>query len=173
MLLKNLRHRARLHWNLLNLMWRFDVVAEPAVTVKYWRSIRIGRHCMLQTAAYLYGSRSGCELLLGDHVVVSNACMLLAEGGIAIGSFTHLGPQVVITTQYGDSSGEMCTENPVRKLAPVRIGAGCWIGSGAVIMPGTVLGDRCIVSPNAVVFGSWGDDASLTGNPARRLRGAG
>lgn len=173
MLLRNLRHRARLHWNLLNLMWRFDVVTEPAVTVMYWRSIRISRHCTLQTAAYLYGSRSGCELLLGDHVVLSNACMLLAEGGIAIGSFTHLGPQVVITTQYSDGSGEMCTENPGRKLAPMRIGAGCWSGSGAVIVPGTVPGDHCIVSPNAVVFGSWGDDASLAGNPARRLRGAG
>jgi acetyltransferase-like isoleucine patch superfamily enzyme len=100
-LLKNLRHRARLHWNLLNLVWRFDVIAEPAVTVKYWRSIRVGRHCTLQTAAYLYGSRSGRELVLGDYVVVSNACMLLAEGGIAIGDFTHLGPQVVVTTQFG------------------------------------------------------------------------
>jgi len=167
-LLKNVRQWARLQWNLWNILWRYDVLVERAVTIKYWRSVTFGKQCTLQTAAYIYGSRGGCRITLGSHVVVSSSCMLLGEGGLSIGDYTHLGPQVVVTTQYGDSRAEMCTPDPVRKYAEVRIGKGCWIGAGAVIMPGTVLGDRCVVAPNSVVFGSWGDAVSLAGNPARR-----
>jgi acetyltransferase-like isoleucine patch superfamily enzyme len=34
-------------------------------------------------------------------------------------------------------------------------------------MPGVVLGDCCKVAPNSVVFGAWGDNVTLAGNPAR------
>ena len=104
-----------------------------------------------------------------EHVVAAG-CMVLGEGGVAIGAHTHLGPHVVVTTQYGDSTGEMITGSPRLKVAPVVIGRGSWIGTGAVIMPGTVLGERCVVAPGSVVFGVWGDGVTLSGNPARRDR---
>jgi acetyltransferase-like isoleucine patch superfamily enzyme len=167
-ILKNIRQWARLQWNLWNLALRHDVLIERAVTIKYWRSIRFGEKCTVQSAAYLYGSRGGHEVAIGDHVVISHGCMVLGEGGVALGDYTHLGPQVVVTTQYGDSGAEMCTPDPVRKYAPVRMGRGCWIGAGSVIMPGTVLGERCVVAPNSVVYGAWGDGVTLAGNPARR-----
>ena len=170
MILKNLRQWVRLQWNLWNLISRYDVLVERAVTIKYWRSIRFGEKCTLQSGTYLYGSRSGNEMAIGQHVVVSHGCMILGEGGVTLGDYTHLGPLVVVTTQYGDSDGEMCTPEPTRKYAAVAIGKGCWIGAGAVIMPGTILGDRCVVAPNSVVYGTWGDSLTLSGNPARRRR---
>jgi acetyltransferase-like isoleucine patch superfamily enzyme len=164
---KNIRHWLRLRWNLLNVISRHDVLVERAVTFKFWRSIRFGAHCTVQSAAYIYGSRAGTPVVFGDHVVVSSGCMVLGEGGISIGDYSHLGPQVVLTTQYGDPEGEMCTPDPVRKYAAIALGKGCWIGACAVVMPGTVLGDRCKVAPNSVVFGTWGDNVTLAGNPAR------
>jgi acetyltransferase-like isoleucine patch superfamily enzyme len=40
------------------------------------------------------------------------------------------------------------TEKDVR---PIRIGNNVWIGDGAYIMPGTVIGDNCVVSAKTVV----------------------
>jgi acetyltransferase-like isoleucine patch superfamily enzyme len=172
MILKNIRHRIRLGAQLLKLMYRHDVLVEWAVTVKYVDSISFGRHCTLQSGVYLYGSRSGRSVTFGDSVAVSSGGMLLGEGGLDVGDYTHFGPRVVVTTQYGDSDSDMLQQDASLKYLPVRIGKGCWIGSGSVIMPGAVLGDRCIVAPNSVVYGNWPAGARLSGSPARAERAA-
>jgi acetyltransferase-like isoleucine patch superfamily enzyme len=167
MIRKNLLHRLRLFWQVAVLVRRFDVLVEKAVTVKYVESIRIGCHCTLQSGVYLYGSRSGNTVTFGNYVAIGGGGMLLGEGGLTIGDFTHLGPRVVITTQYGDSGAERMQPHAALKYAPVKLGRGCWIGAGSVIMPGSNLGDGCIVTPNSVVFGMWRAGTVLSGNPAR------
>jgi acetyltransferase-like isoleucine patch superfamily enzyme len=167
-IVKNIRHHARLFRQLWLLAWRYDVLIEKAVTVKYVNTVSFGKKCTLQSGTYVYGSRRGNQVEIGDFVAVGAGGMLLGEGGLSIGDYTHFGPRVVVTTQYGDSSTDMCQEEAQLKYSPIRIGRGCWIGAGSVIMPGTTLGERCIVAPNSVVYGSWGDDATLVGNPARQ-----
>jgi hypothetical protein len=50
----------------------------------------------------------------------------------------------------------------------VVLGADCWIGVNAVILPGVILGDRCIVGAGAIVTKSHRDGyVVLAGNPAR------
>lgn len=167
MIRKNLLHRLRLFWQVAVLIRRFDVLIEKAVTVKYVESMRIGCHCTLQSGVYLYGSRSGKEVTIGNYVAIGGGSMLLGEGGLTIGDFTHLGPRVVITTQYGNSDAERMQPHAALKYAHVTLGRGCWIGAGSVIMPGSTLGDGCIVTPNSVVFGMWRAGTVLSGNPAR------
>ncbi len=167
MIFKNLRHRWRLCRQLFLLALRHDVLIERAVTVKYVDSVAIGRHCTLQSGVYLYGSRGGNLVVIGDFVAIGAGGMLLGEGGLTIGDFTHFGPRVVVTTQDGDPASDKLVPETVLKYAPVAIGRGCWLGAGSVIMPGAVLGDCCTVAPNSVVFGTWGDNVTLAGNPAR------
>ena len=149
---------------------RYDVIVEPGAAIKFWKSLRFGSHCTVQANAYIYGSRKGKPVTFGDHVVISHGCMLLAEAWLTIGDFTHLGPSVTVTTQYGDSRSDPCVPNPTVSYAPVAIGRGCWIGIGATLMPGATLGDKCIVAPHSVVFGRWPEGSHLSGNPARRAR---
>jgi acetyltransferase-like isoleucine patch superfamily enzyme len=166
-LYKNLRHRLKLALTNARVAARHDVLIEKAVTIKYPDALRFGRHVTLQSGSYLYGSRAGRELFLGDFVVLGSCSMVLGEGGVSVGASTHLGPHVVVTSQYGDSQSDMTAPTATLRTAPVTIGEGCWIGSGAVIMPGATLGRRCIVSPGSVVYGRWGDDVTLSGQPAR------
>lgn len=170
MLLKNLRHRVKLTANAWRIMARYDVLLEPATTIKYPDTIRFGRKCTVQSGSYIYGSPRGEPVVFGEVCVVASNCMVLGTGGLTVGDYTHLGPNVVITTQFGDSRSDPCTETPKVQYAAVGIGSGCWLGSGCVIMPGTVLGDRCIVAPNSVVFGRWPAGTKLSGNPARRIK---
>ena len=171
MILKNVRHHLRLAWHNLVIAARHDVLLERGVTFKHIESIAFGVHTTVQSGAYIYGSRKGAPVRFGDHVVVAAGAMVLGEGGVTVGDYTHLGPRVVVTSQYGDSTTEMMTATPTVRTEPVRIGRGCWIGSGAIIMPGADLGDRCVVAPGSVVYGRFPDGSKLSGNPARRARG--
>ena len=55
-------------------------------------------------------------------------------------------------------------------VAPVRIGARCFIGGGSIVMPGVTIGDECIVAAGAVVFADVTPRSIVAGNPARVLR---
>ncbi len=170
MIVKNVKHRLRLAWQTLVVTARYDVLVESGVTLKYVDSISFGAHTTVQAGAYVYGSRRGHRVRFGEGSVVAAGAMVLGEGGVTVGAHSHLGPHVVVTSQYGDSSEEMVTASPTIKTAPVEIGRGVWIGSGAVVMPGAVLGDRCVVAPGSVVYGRWPEGSKLAGNPARRVR---
>lgn len=50
------------------------------------------------------------------------------------------------------------------------IGENCFIGYGAVILPGTHLGKQCIVGANAVVNGNFDDFSVIAGVPARIIK---
>ena len=50
------------------------------------------------------------------------------------------------------------------------IGENCFIGYGAVIMPGTKLGKQCIVGANAVVCGDFPDYCVIAGVPAKIVK---
>ncbi len=54
--------------------------------------------------------------------------------------------------------------------APVRIGAGSWIGARAMILPGVTIGMRVMVAAGSVVTRDVPDDSLVAGNPARVLR---
>lgn len=53
---------------------------------------------------------------------------------------------------------------------PVEIGPGCWLGTGAVILPGARLGRNVVVAAGAVVRGEVPDHAVVAGAPARIVR---
>lgn len=167
MLLKNIKHQWKLWLNNLKMASRYDVLIEKSVTMKYIDTISFGKKCTLQSGVYVYGSRNNKKVIFGNDVAIGMGGVILGEGGVEIGDATHFGPNVVLTTQYGNRSKSNIDET-VLKYAAVKLGKGAWIGAGSIIMPGTVLGDYCSVAPNSVVYGKWGDNINLIGNPAKK-----
>ncbi len=55
-------------------------------------------------------------------------------------------------------------------LGPVVLMEGCWIGIGAVILPGVTVGRNAIVAANAVVTRDVPDRVIVGGVPARLIR---
>jgi len=53
---------------------------------------------------------------------------------------------------------------------PVRIGAGSWLGTGVVVLPGSTIGKHVVVGAGAVVAGDLPDNSVAVGNPARVVR---
>lgn len=97
---------------------------------------------------------------------VMGGCYITGRGGLTIGDYTQIAPNVVIVTanhDIYDSRQHIC--------APVKIGKYCWIGAGAKIMPGVELGDWTIVGAGAVVTRSFPDGYCVIGGvPARKIK---
>lgn len=90
-----------------------------------------------------------------------------ALNGIYVGDYTNIGPNVTIVSANHDfiNNDQFSTNDPI------SIGRYSWLGSGASILPGVVLGDFTIVGAGAVVTKSFPDGyCVLGGNPAKILR---
>ena len=53
---------------------------------------------------------------------------------------------------------------------PVKIGKHVWIGTGAIIMPGIIVGDYAVVGAGSVVTSHIPSKAIVVGNPARIIK---
>lgn len=94
-------------------------------------------------------------------------CYIQATNGLEIGDYCLFGPNVGLISANHDPA------DPRRHLAapPIRLGDHCWVGFGAVILPGVELGPRTTVGAGAVVTKSFPEGyCVLAGNPARVIR---
>jgi acetyltransferase-like isoleucine patch superfamily enzyme len=55
------------------------------------------------------------------------------------------------------------------RMAPVRICAGAWLGTNAIVMPGVTIGRNATVGAGAVVTHDVDAGAVVAGVPARRI----
>ena len=88
---------------------------------------------------------------------------------IEIGDLTQIGPAVQVYTADHPREPHL-REEGWENGKPVRIGRNCWIGGGAIFVPGVTIGDDVIVGAGAVVTKSFGDGVMIAGNPARVIK---
>jgi acetyltransferase-like isoleucine patch superfamily enzyme len=89
-----------------------------------------------------------------------------AIGNIYIGDYTQIAANVGII-----SANHILEDNRKHVIKNVVIGKYCWIGFGAVIMPGVELGDYTVVGAGAIVTKSFTDGYALIGgNPAKIIK---
>ena len=107
------------------------------------------------------------SLLPRKSLAVSGGCYINACGGIFIGEGTIWSANVTIVSIGHDFSNF----DLVPETRPIRIGRNCWLGAGAVVLPGIQLGDRTIVGANSVVTKSFEEGhVIIAGVPAREIK---
>jgi serine acetyltransferase len=153
-------------------------LAFPQGTVFGEPWIELGEHCIIAeqvtlTAGMMPGLDLGPDpiLTLGDGVVLGRGSHVIADTRVTIGSDTYCGPYVYITStnhSYDDPHEPVGKQWP--RTDPVSIGPGCWLGTGAVILPGARLGRNVVVAAGAVVRGEVPDHSVVAGAPARVVR---
>ncbi|MDJ0462362.1 acyltransferase [Streptomyces sp. H27-C3] len=153
-------------------------LAFPQGTVFGEEWIHLGDHCIIAeqvtlTAGMMPGLDLGPApiLTLGNGVVLGRGSHVIADTRISIGDDVYFGPNTYVTStnhSYDDPGMPVGKQWP--RMDPVEIGPGCWIGTGAVILPGARLGRNVVVAAGAVVRGEVPDHAVVAGAPARVVR---
>lgn len=107
----------------------------------------------------------GYNIFAGIGVFLNFNCILLDVMPIRFGERVLMGPNVQIYTATHPTDADQ-RKKGLEFAKPVTIGNDCWIGGGAIILPGVTIGDRCIISAGAVVSTDVPSDNTYAGNPA-------
>ena len=92
------------------------------------------------------------NLFLGNNVSINRGCIINCAGVVEIGDDSMLGPNVLVYSQshkFRDKSLKINQQGYVVKK--VKIGKNCWIGAGAIILPGVTIEDNSVIAAGSVV----------------------
>jgi len=157
---------------------RGSIMAFPPGAVFGESGIKVGEDTLIgqlvTMSAGILPGQDLCQLTvlqIGDRCVIGRGSHIVAHESITIGDDVWTGPYVYITDQnhgYQDPDVPIGSQFPVNR--PVSIGAGSWLGAGAVILPGARIGRNVVVAAGAVVRGDVPDRCVVAGVPAKIVR---
>ena len=106
---------------------------------------------------------------------LTEKCLLL-NGGIYLGGsngiYIHKSCLIANSVKIISGNHDLKSyEAPSLKENPIRIEEGCWIGAGAIILPGVHLKKSTIVGAGSVVTKSFKENnITIAGNPAKIIK---
>lgn len=127
----------------------------------------IGENCYIEPP--LHANWGGKHCHFGKNVYANFNLTLVDDSHIYVGDYTMIGPNVVIATAGHPILPEL-REKAYQYNMPIHIGRNCWIGAGALIMPGVTIGDNTVIGAGSVVTKDIPANVVAVGNPCRVLR---
>lgn len=135
------------------------------------RRISIGKRTRIFPGIRMEAIGSG-EIKIGDNCAIEQNVHIISQNqGLHIGSNTTVSANVFISNidhEYRDISKSVMDQPLIEK--ETLIGESCFIGYGSTILPGTILGNHCIVGSNAVLKGKYPDNSVIVGVPGKVKR---
>ncbi|HEX4399623.1 MAG TPA: acyltransferase [Trebonia sp.] len=155
-----------------------SVMAFPAGSVygEHWITVGDGTligALVTMSAGLVPGQDLGPDpvLRIGDRCVIGRGSHIVAHQSVDIGDDVWTGPYVYITDQnhgYSDPEVPIGRQLPVNRA--VSIGAGSWLGAGAIVLPGARIGRNVVIAAGSVVRGEVPDRCVVAGVPAKVVR---
>ncbi len=128
---------------------------------------QIGEGCYIEPP--LRSNWGGYHVHFGNHVYANFNLTLVDDTHIYVGDHTMIGPNVTIATAGHPLLPELREKNYQYNM-PVHIGRNCWIGAGAIILPGVTIGDHTVVGAGSIVTKDLPSSIVAVGNPCHVLR---
>ncbi|MBQ4603811.1 MAG: sugar O-acetyltransferase [Clostridia bacterium] len=127
----------------------------------------IGENCYIEPP--LHSNWGGKHCHFGKGVYANFNLTLVDDTHIYVGDYTLFGPNVVVATA-GHPIHPVLREKTYQYNFSVHIGRNCWIGAGAVIVPGITIGDNVVIGAGSVVTKDIPSNVVAVGNPCKVLR---
>lgn len=127
----------------------------------------IGEECYIEPP--LHANWGGHHVHFGNRVYANFNLTLVDDTHIYVGDCTMFAPNVTVAAA-GHPIAPCLRKYGIQYNAPVRIGKNCWIGAGALIMPGVTIGDNTVIGAGSVVTKDIPSNVVAVGNPCRVMR---
>lgn len=128
----------------------------------------IGEGCYIEPP--LRANWAGKHVHFGNNIYANFNLTLVDDSHIYVGDGTMFGPNVTVATAGHPVLPELRGAAPYQYNLPVHIGKNCWIGAGALILPGVRIGDGSVIGAGSVVTKDIPAGCVAAGNPCRVLR---
>jgi len=162
---ENARTASSRKWTLQVNVLAASPIVRQALRARLWRSagIAVGSNADLRPHCWIFSAR----LEVGDDSLIAFGCRIENREQVTLGKRVGVGSFASFVTSTHEKGGPEQRHGPYAGQ-PIAIGDGCWIGSGAILLPGVVLGPGCIVGAGAVVLGGeYEANSLLVGVPAK------
>ena len=155
----------------MELLYDFNAT-RPSETEKRTELLKkmfaeIGEGCWIEPP--FHANWGGHNVHFGKGVYANFNLTVVDDTHIYVGDHTMIGPNVTIATG-GHPVLPALRERGMQYNMPVRIGKNCWIGAGALIMPGVTIGDNSVIGAGSVVTRDIPANVVAVGNPCRVMR---
>lgn len=149
-----------------------DVTIWPNAKVVNRDCISIGNSVIIDDFVLFIG---GNNTKIGDFVHIGAFSLITGGGDFFIADFAGISSGVKVFTGNEKYFGECLTNptvpypfrEPIRSF--VRIEKHTIVGANAVILPGVVLGEGCVVGANSLITKSCAPWTIYSGTPARKI----
>lgn len=127
----------------------------------------IGENCYIEPP--FHANWGGKHVHFGKNVYANFGLTMVDDTHIYVGDYTLFAPNVVVATAGHPIDPELRARG-LQYNATVHIGKNCWIGAGALIMPGVTIGDNTVIGAGSVVTRDIPSGVVAVGNPCRVMR---
>lgn len=127
----------------------------------------IGENCYIEPP--FHANFGGKHVHFGKNIYANFNLTMVDDGHIYVGDYTMFAPGVIVATAGHPILPEL-RETVYQYNMPVHIGKNCWIGAGAIILPGVTIGDQVVVGAGSVVTKDLPSNVVAVGNPCRVVR---
>ncbi len=134
--------------------------------VMRWTGYGISDTCTIWSGACIRSKK----LVVGANVFINVGFFFDGYEKLSIGDNVRIGQFVRVITATHDIGTSRQRGLVEVDGQSVVIDDGCWVGAGAVILPGVSVARGCVVAANSVVTKSTEQNGLYAGNPARRIR---
>lgn len=136
--------------------------------------IAIGAHVLIGPGSWLIVPRldhEGPVIELHDRVRIHQTS-ISAVRSVVVEEGVEMARGVYISDHsHGfEEAGVPIRDQPLSRIAPVRICRGAWLGENVVVLPGVTIGEGAVVGANAVVRKDVAPRSIVAGVPARLIR---
>ena len=127
----------------------------------------IGENCYIEPP--FHANFGGKHVHFGKNIYANFNLTMVDDGHIYVGDYTMFAPGVIVATAGHPILPEL-RETVYQYNMPVHIGKNCWIGAGAIILPGVTIGDQVVVGAGSVVTKDLPSNVVAVGNPCQVVR---
>lgn len=150
---------------------KFSYIGKP-ICLEGRRGIKIGNKVRIYPGARIETYGKAASIYIKDNVSIGQNFHITSSGSeLVIDEDTTISGNVFITNidhDYKQIGVHILKQDFLTK--ETKIGRNCFIGYGAAIQAGTILGKQCIVGANSVVRGEFPDYCVIVGAPAKIVK---